>query len=252
VEGTALLLSLKQDWTLWTQQDWVDAAQIVSSVGQVLSAVLTLVTVFFAYSQINQARKDAQPEVAIFIAEDRRRHSIDIILTNVKSLPVFVKTFMLRYFDQSGRAITIGRQQLLRKGYINPYHQVNDPKSLLGMGNTYKVTLHSHSLNPSTMMSETSHIPQRTAARLRGIFTKLLGLRHARHHHIAELRFITPGVHPDPTVYFYAVIHHDVTMNYWVYATTRKLKSHDDIKKAGILVATYAMPDYSKQVAKFH
>lgn len=247
-----MLLSLKQDWTLWTQQDWVDAAQIVSSAGQVLSAVLTLVTIFFAYSQIKQARKDAQPEVAIFIAEDRRRFSIDIILTNVKSVPVFVKTFMLRYFDQAGRTITIGRQQLLRKGYIKPYHRVNDPKSLLGMGNTYKVTLHSHCLNPSTMMSETSHIPQRATARLRGLLTRLLGLRHPTHHHIAELRFITPGIDPDPTVHFYAVIHQGTANNYWIYASTRKLKSHEDVEQVGILVATCKVPDNREKLAKFH
>ncbi|MDN4595436.1 hypothetical protein [Polycladomyces subterraneus] len=247
-----MLLSLKQNWTLWTQQDWVDAAQIVSSAGQVLSAVLTLVTVFFAYSQIKQARKDAQPEVTIYIAEDRRSFTIDIILTNVKSVPVFVKTFVLRYFDQAGRAITIGRQQLLRKGYINPYYRVYDPQSLLGMGNTYKVTLHSHCLKPSTMMSETSHIPLSAAARLRKIFTRLIGMRHATHHHIAELRFITPGVHPDPTVYFYAVIHHGQTMNYWVYAATRKLKSYDDIEQVGILVATYEVPSYREKVVKFN
>jgi len=106
----------------WSLEDW-------ANIGQVVSAVATLVTILFAYQQIRfnqkqldytqkqleEAQKASVPEVALHTRLEQDHVVVEIV--NKKQVPVFIKHYELRIYLEDG-FLKIGQYFLTQFGIV--------------------------------------------------------------------------------------------------------------------------------------
>jgi len=227
----------------------VDFAQIVGGLAQAVSVI----TIIIAAYQIWQARKDALPGVIINIGEKDERGKFSIFLTNIKTPPVFVRSYEMRYYVE--KVVTLKRDKLDDK-YAFPSVPKNDSKNLLKIGDTFIVsliqncfyispTIRTITTLPGAEITETkiSNNDYPSAFILRIFLMKLANKLTGRPFPFAEFRFKIPGL-PDPRVYFYLIkesLYENSYKSYKsvIYATNKKCKNEKSIKEEGIVVSVF-------------
>jgi hypothetical protein len=123
----------------WSLEEW-------ANIGQVVSAVATLVTILFAYQQIRfnqkqldytqkqleEAQKASIPEVALhtWLEEDH----VVVEVVNKKQVPVFIKHYELRIYQEDG-FLKIGQYFLTQFGIVRK------SSSVITLGESFQVSI---------------------------------------------------------------------------------------------------------------